>query len=471
MRKHVWSTVLVGVTLLFAAPAPAQAGSPEGIWQGTIQNMLRLVLHVRRDSTGALTGTLDSPDQGAMGLAIDTLAFHGDSLRFVMRRLQAMYLGRMSGDGQSLTGQWSQAGFAVPLDLKRSESAPVMARPQEPKPPFPYRADTVRFANTRDRVSLAGTLTLPREGGPFPAVLLITGSGPEDRDESVFGHKPFLVLADHLTRKGVAVLRVDDRGVGASSGTQRDATSEDFANDVLAGVEFLKTRREIDRRRIGLVGHSEGGLIGPLAAVRSKDVAFLVLLAGPGLPGDSLLLLQNAALLRAAGAGDDLIAKQVASMRRVLSAVKAGADSAAILGALRDMVEAQLENVPPEMRGQYGSVDSLAAGAARIYLMPWMRYFVATDPRPALAKLRVPVLAITGEKDVQVTPENVTAMRETFAKAGHRAATVKLLPGLNHLFQRCTACTVAEYSRIEETMDAAALDETSGWILATTAKR
>lgn len=471
MKKPWWYAVLIAAPIVLAVSARAETRNPDGIWQGTIQGMLRLVLHVGRDSTGALTGKLDSPDQGAMGLAIDTLTFRGDSLRFVMRRLQAAYAARMSEDGQSLFGQWSQAGVAVPLDLKRSQRAPVLVRPQEPQPPFPYRADTVRFANVRDGVSLAGTLTLPREGGPFPAVILITGSGPEDRDETIFGHRPFLVLADHLTRRGIAVLRVDDRGVGASSGTQRNATSEDFAGDVLAGAGFLKTRPGIDRRRIGLVGHSEGGLIGPLAAARSKDVAFLVLLAGPGLPGDSLLLLQNAALLRAAGAGDDMIAKQVASMRRVLTGAKAGADSAAILAAMRDMVEAQLENVPPDMRGQYGNVDSLAAGAARIYFTPWMQYFIATDPRPTLEKLRVPVLAITGEKDVQVTPENVAAMRATFAKAGNRAATVKLLPGLNHMFQRCTACTVAEYGQLEETMAPVALDEISGWILRTTARR
>lgn len=445
------------------------ARDPEGLWRGTIQSALRLVLHVERDASGKLKGSLDSPDQSAMGLGIDELTFAGDTLRLVMKALGAGYVARMSDDGKNLIGTWSQSGTSLPLTFARTDQPIEIRRPQEPHPPFPYRSEEVRFTNQRDGIDLAGTLTLPDSGGPFPAVILLTGSGPENRDEEIFGHKPFLVLADHLTRHGIAVLRSDDRGVGRSTGHFARATSDDFANDALAGVAWLKTRPEIDARRIGLIGHSEGGVIAPLAARRSKDIAFLVLLAGPGVPGDSLLLLQNAAILESFGIGGPVEQEQVSAMRRVLVAVRGDADSLTLFRRVRELVDTQLSMMPMSQRAAAGNPDSMAAGATRLYRSPWMRYLVHYDPDTVLGLYPGPVLALNGGRDVQVPPkENLAGIERVLAKHGNRDVTVRELPGLNHLFQHCATCTVAEYGQIEETMAPEALDAVTQWITART---
>jgi pimeloyl-ACP methyl ester carboxylesterase len=455
---------------LGATPAPP---APEGLWQGTLQSVLRIVVHVDRGPGGALKASLDSPDQGAMGLAIDTVDFAADSIRFEMRRLQADYLGRMNAAGDSIVGRWRQGTTYLPLLLVRGGQAPALARrPQEPARPLPYDTVAVVFDNTKAGIKLAGTLTLPRGTGPFPCALLITGSGPEDRDEAVFGHRPFLVLADHLTRNGIAVLRVDDRGVGGSTGRFSQATSEDFADDVIAGVEFLKTRAEVDARRIGLVGHSEGGLIAPIVASRSKDVAFIVLMAGPGIPGDSTLMLQSAAIRRSIGVGEGSIGREMILNRRLYSLIKAG-DSLGVVRAARELVRLQIAGLPEDQRRAVGDPDSLAAAAIRPLSMPWMKYFIRYDPRPTLRRVRCPVLAINGGKDLQVLPkENLAAIETALRAGGLRDVTVKELPGLNHLFQTCATCTMGEYSQLEETMAPVALAEMSSWILArTTTKR
>jgi len=330
----------------------------------------------------------------------------------------------------------------------------------------------VVFDNPKAGIQLAGTLTLPRGAGPFPCALLITGSGPEDRDETVFGHRPFLVLADHLTRQGIAVLRVDDRGVGGSTGRFSGATSEDFAGDVLAGIEYLKARKEIDRKRIGLIGHSEGGLIAPLVATRSKDVAFIVLMAGPGIPGDSTLMLQSAAIRRSIGVTDAAIAGEMSVNRRMYAQLREG-DSVGVVRTARELVRLQVAALPEAQRQAVGDLDSTAAVATRQLFSPWMRFFVAYDPRPTLRRVRCPVLAINGGKDLQVLPkENLAAIETALRAGGVRDYAVKEMPGLNHLFQTCTLCTIGEYMQLEETIAPGALEEISRWILArTTAKR
>jgi hypothetical protein len=469
--KTTRSLVLAIALFVALATSPAFAAtSPTGIWQGTLTG-LRLVLHVNRDSTGRFAGTLDSPNQGSMDMSIDTITITGDSLNFDMTRPHASYRGRLSADGGTVSGVWLQSGLTLPLELKHFDQAPVERRPQDPKPPFPYRSEDVKFPSV-DGITLAGTVTAPNGAGPFPAVVLISGSGPEDRNEELFGHKPFLVLADHLTRHGIAVLRVDDRGVGGSTG-DKHGTSDDFANDALAGVKLLLGRADIDKKRIGLIGHSEGGMIAPIAASRSKDIAFMVFLAGVGVPGDSLLLLQNKALLRQAGVSDEAAAPQVNAMRRTLALVKQNADSAAIFHATRDMVEAQIASLGPVQRASLGSPDSIAIPAAGLYRSSWMRFFVGYDPGPVLGKYKGPLLALNGSRDVQVPPkENLASIEQILKRAGNRDVTTRELPGLNHLFQHCTTCTVAEYGKLEETMAPEALDAVSDWITGhTTAKR
>lgn len=464
------------VSLLAGIPAISAAKSAavlEGTWHGFLQGAMRLVIHIERMPAGGLKGTMDSPDQGAMGLPIDTLIFANDSLRFTMRRIGGEYLGRMTAGGDSLDGLWRQGGMAMPLALRRGAGVAAARRPQEPQRPLAYDTVAVRIENPRAAgVRLAGTLTLPRGMGPWPCAVLITGSGPEDRDEAVYGHRPFLVLADHLTRNGIAVLRVDDRGVGGSTGRYASATSEDFASDALAAVEFLKARKEIDPRRIGLIGHSEGGLIAPMVATRTKDVAFMVLMAGPGIPGDSTLMLQSAAIRRSVGVAESAIVAEQAVSRTMYARIRQG-DSLGAVREARELVRLQIAALPEAQRAAVGNPDSAGAAAVRQLFTPWMRFFIIYDPRPTLQLVKCPVLAINGGKDLQVLPkENLAGIATALEAGGLKDATVRELPGLNHLFQTCRLCTMAEYSQLEETLAPVALDEMTRWILArTSAKR
>lgn len=470
--------------LLAAAPGGAAAEGttgpvPDGVvgtWSGMLAGRIRFVLHVARDSTGTLRATADSPDQGALGLRVDAIALRGDSLLFDMSGVGGRYAGRVGPERNEIDGVWRQAGAEMPLVLlPQAPGGPGIesARPQEPKPPYPYDAIEVSYPNAEaSGVTLAGTLTVPREPGPFPCAVLITGSGPEDRDETVFGHKPFLVLADHLTRSGIAVLRSDDRGVGGSTGSARLATSEDFAGDVRAAVRFLRTRKEVDPARIGLIGHSEGGMIAPLVAASDPRVAFIVLLAGPGVPGDSILITQSLLVSRSAGMSDSMARDAQAAQRELMRAARTAPDSASLAATMRAVLARQLDRLPPEERRRAGDLDALAGAQTALLRTPWMRFFLSHDPRPVLARVRCPVLALNGEKDVQVSAsQNLPEIRAALERGGNRDVTVKALPDLNHLFQTAGTGSVGEYAAIQETFAPGALEAISVWIGARMGRR
>ncbi len=304
--------------------------APEQVWEGKLSIgaglSLRIVVHVGKTAEGKLTAKMDSPDQGARGLKVDTIALDKTALSFEMKALLGKYEGKLNAEGTEAAGTWTQAGNSFPLTLKKTDKATELRRPQTPRAPFPYKAVEVSYPNKTGGVTLAGTLTEPEGPGPFPALILISGSGPQDRDETLFEHKPFLVLADTLTRRGIAVLRVDDRGVGGSTGSLSSSTSDDFAGDVLAGIAFLKTRGEINPKRVGLMGHSEGGIIAPMVAARSPDVAFIVLLAGTGLPGEEIMYLQGQAILKAMGADEKALKLQLDLQKRLFEVVKTEKD-------------------------------------------------------------------------------------------------------------------------------------------------
>jgi pimeloyl-ACP methyl ester carboxylesterase len=348
-----------------------------------------------------------------------------------------------------MTGTWKQGNGSLPLTFRRVDKVVLAApRPQEPKKPYPYAEEEVTYENKAGASKLAGTLTTPAGKGPFTAVLLITGSGQQDRDESLLGHRPFLVLADHLTRKGIAVVRVDDRGMGGSTGDVKNATSEDFAADVLAGVEFLKKR---GFGRIGLIGHSEGGMIAPMVAVRSKDVAFIVLMAGTGVNGEELLRAQASGIARAMGAGDAAIAKNSAVQDQLNSIIKKEADPQVRAARMKEL----RESLGLPENGQF------AAAAT-----PWFRFFLMYDPAPALRRVTCPVLAINGELDLQVPPDqNLPAIEKALKQGGNRDFQVIKLPKLTHLFQTSQTGSPAEYSKIDETIAPVALETISDWIL------
>lgn len=447
-----------------------------GIWQGQLAISgfeLRIVFHIDVDENDLLKATMDSPDQGAKDIPTSRVVFQKDSLKIEVAGVAGRYDGVWQAEKKQITGVWRQGGRSLPLILKRVDKVKVRPRPQEPIKPYPYRELEVEYENKPAGIRLAGTLTFPQSGEPFPAAILISGSGPQDRDETVFGHKPFWVLADYLTRLGVAVLRVDDRGTGRSTGDFSLATSEDFATDVLAGVEYLKSRKEIDPRKIGLIGHSEGGLIAPLVAAQSTDIAFIVLLAGPGLPGDQVLLLQKRLILQAQGASAEMIEFDRAFTEKIFAIVKTEKDNAMAEKKIRELKDTMWQGISEELKQelkQFGDQEQNWQQGLKALTSPWVRFFLNYDPAPTLKKVTCPVLALNGEKDLQVAAaENLRAIEAALKAGGNRRYEVKPLPGLNHLFQTAQTGTLSEYAQIEETFSPTALKIIGNWIRTQTA--
>jgi pimeloyl-ACP methyl ester carboxylesterase len=431
----------------------------EGRWAGSIQ-IPGSALDVQVDlnyKNGYWVGQIDLPTQGAKGVPLSDIKVTRTEATFSIAGVpgEPTFHGKLT-DG-AITGEFTQSGQSMPFRLGREELARPN-RPQEPQPPFPYVAHDVTFAN--GEIELAGTLTVPEGKGPFPATVLISGSGSQDRNEEVFDHKPFLVLADHLTRAGIAVLRVDDRGVGKSGGSAALATSDDFAGDTLAGVNYLCSRSEIDKKQIGLIGHSEGGIIAPKLATESNKVAWIVLLAGPSVPGSELLLRQVELLARAAGLPHERIDLAVKQQAKLVQLIEGDAQEGAIRGMLRELLRSQSGGALSEEQLE----EQVIAQNANL-TSPWFRHFLTYDPRTALRKLEVPVLALYGEKDLQVDPkQNLPEARKALEQAGNKDFFVEEMEGLNHLFQTATTGSIAEYYTIEETMSPAALKRITEWI-------
>lgn len=478
---------LAAVLLTFSAPSQDAVRHDDvtGLWKGTLRagpTDLRLVLDIARDAAGSLTATLDSIDQRAKDLPVDRIAFDAGSLKFEMKALRASFRGRIAADGQTIEGTFTQ-GADLPLTWTRTDEAPVLARPQEPTKPYPYREEKVYYshdpkgdpaevavadASTKPegRVRLAGTLTLPETGAPHPAVVLVSGSGPQNRDEALMGHRPFLVLADALTRRGIAVLRYDDRGVGESTGNFGTALTTDFAQDALAGVHYLRSRPDIAADRIGIVGHSEGGLVAPIAANRSKLVAFIVLLAGPSVSGAEVVAHQTQLIARAMGESEEAIESGAEINRdlfEILRTADADDNDEELVSQLGERLEAAYDEMPADAKEKAGDKKKFVDSRIKRLTSPWFRFFATYDPAPALREVRCPVLAVFGEKDLQVDPrQNLPNMKA--ALADNDDVTVVELPGLNHLFQTCDTGSMTEYATIEETFAPIALEVIGAWI-------
>ena len=442
-----------------AQPKPAAPSDIDGAWVGTIEASgieLRVVFHILNTADG-LTATMDSPDQGVNGVLATAVTRNGSSLKIEMKQKGAAYEGKISSDLSTIDGTYTWRAGSLSLVVRRVKHVSELelrSRPQDPVKPYPYSEHEVSYSNDKVRgVTLAGMMTVPPGKGPFPAVLLIPGSGAHDRDETLLGHKPFLVLADFLTRKGIVVLRVDDRGVGKSTGERTDATTADFATDAEAGVAYLKTRSEVNPQKIGLIGHSEGGLIAPMVAATDPDVAFIVMMAGPGVPGDEILVEQRLLISEASGVSHEAAEKNVALERELLTLVKQEKDDAVLQKELRDKLvgvgsEAQI-NV------QIKAITS-----------PWIRYLITYDPATALRKVKCPVLAINGERDLQVSPkQNLPAIRKALEEGGNQQFEVDELPNLNHLFQTAKTGAPSEYGEIEQTISPVAMERIASWIL------
>jgi len=436
---------------------PAKPSDIDGTWMGTLDlggTKLRVVFHIVNTEDG-LIATMDSPDQNMKGMPTTSAKRDGVNLKIEAKAIGGVFEGKIASDLSAIDGTFTQMGASHPLRLKRvkDEAELELKRPQNPAKPYPYREEEVTYDNAVQNVTLAATLTLPQGKGPFPGVVLITGSGPQDRDETLMGHKPFLVLSDYLTRHGIAVLRADDRGTGKSTGVFAKATTADFATDTEAGVAYLKTRTEVDPHKIGLIGHSEGGIIAPMIAARNKDVAFIVLMAGTGVPGDQVLPAQNEAIEVASGIDAAKAGKNASKEKEMLSLIETEKDQAVLEKKLKEYMA---DEVPEAQIGlQVKQLTSV-----------WMRYFLTYDPATALRRVTCPVLVLNGALDKQVLPsQNLPVIRKALEEAGNKHFEVDELPGLNHLFQTAKTGAPAEYARIEETMSPIVLDKIASWIL------
>ncbi len=478
MKKLTAAAWLAAALLLFALPAWAEdAAAPslaasglDGIWQGTLEAMgtqLRVVFTVSVGDDGAYSATLASPDQGVAGIAVESVTFDGTAVGFGVPTILGLYTGVLGEDGK-VVGEWSQAGVLLPLTLEKVAEAPKIVRPQDPPAGESlYTSEQATYQNLGAGITLGGTITIPKGTGPFPAVLLISGSGPQDRNETVFGHRPFLVLSDNLTKRGIVVLRVDDRGVGATQGDLSQSTSEDLADDVRAGIEFLKSRPDIDATRIGLLGHSEGAIIAPIVATGTEDVAFLVLLAAPGLVGEEVLYDQARRISEATGEPPEDVERGQRLQASVFEVLKSEPDNMVASEKLREVIRAGVAELPEETQAEIAaSLDAFVDAQVRMVINPWFRFFLTYDPVPALKNVKCPVLALYGGKDLQVSPEvNSGPVEAALVEGGNADHTVKTFEAMNHLFQTATTGLPTEYPQIEETMAPEVLTFIGDWIV------
>jgi hypothetical protein len=439
----------------------------EGSWSGRLKESgmdLRMVFNFTLTEADTIKATLDSPDQNATGIPLGRVTIAGDSIFVEAPMIKGRYAGRITSD-TLITGTWMQLGRMYTTDLKRGTLAPTTYnRPQEPKAPYPYREEEVTFRNTAEGFDLAGTLTLPEGTGPFPAVVLITGSGQQDRDETIFNHKPFKVIADHLTRDGIAVLRFDDRGVGGSKGNVTGATSLSFAGDAEAAVTFLEGRPEINPKKIGLAGHSEGGFIAPIVASRNGSVAFVISLAGPGVTGYDAIIQQNIDHFRVSGMSEEALAAQLHMLRNIFGFVIAGEDQRAVAKQAMEWYNKELDVKGLTAEERRGQMSGFAQALVQTN-NPWWKYFLATDPAQFWSKVGCPVLALNGDKDIQVNhAQNLPAIKAAVKKGGNRKVKTVSLPGLNHLFQHAETGAISEYATIEETFSPEVLGMMTQWI-------
>lgn len=438
----------------------------EGPWTGTLREggmELSMVFNFIMTEADTVKATLDVPAQGAVNLPLGRVTFADDTLTVEAPMIKGQYSGVFSDDA-TLTGTWTQLGKKYPLDLKKNAAPVTYNRPQEPVKPYPYREEEVTFRNDIENFDLAGTLTVPDGAGPFPAVVMITGSGQEDRNETVFSHKPFLVIADYLTRNGIAVLRYDDRGFGGSKGNAANATSSSFADDAAAAVTYLLGRPEINPGKIGLAGHSEGGMIAAIAGSKNSNIAFIISLAGQGVSGYDILSRQTRDISLASGSTEKEAEEAWATNSSLYKIIMAQPDQRKAAKEALEWFNKDLDSkglTPDERKEQ---TAAFTRGIMQVN-NAWFRYFLSTDPAVFWKEVQCPVLALNGDKDLQVNYEqNLPAIKAAVTSGGNKKVKTVVLPGHNHLFQHCTTGAPAEYITIEETFSPEALAIITKWI-------
>jgi pimeloyl-ACP methyl ester carboxylesterase len=454
-------TLALGVLSILRLEAQGQgAVQVGGPWEGAIQvgaSSLRMLV-VFTETPAELRAVIDIPQQGASGMPLAAVARTDSNIHFELPTpaARAVFDGRIAGN--TISGTFAQGQVSGTFELTRI--APV---DNAPRPPYVEHD----IAVTNGPVRLAGTLTVPRGAGPFPLVVMITGSGPQNRDEDILGFKIFQVIADRLARQEIAVYRYDDRGVGGSTGNLASVTTPDFAGDALAALAALKSRTEIDAKRIGMLGHSEGATVAAIAASRSADVSFVVLLAPPGARGEDMLRQQALDGARGLGADDAAVARVEAAHRNATSLVVKEASAEEISTAVKDLVRAQYDTLPAAQRQALGDREAFvertyAQGVAQLQ-SPWMRFMIDFDHAAPLREVTCPVLALFGRLDLQVPPGlNEPPVRK--ALAGNRSATIAVLNSANHLFQAAKTGQVSEYATLDKAFVPGFLDQIAAWI-------
>lgn len=436
-----------------------------GYWEGKLNlgNEIRLGFNISGSAPDFSVHT-DSPDQGVMELE-SSVENRTDSLIVFIKSIGAYYKGKIEWNDSTVYGNWIQGGFPLPLRLHKTNQPPRLNRPQLPKEPYPYEVREVSFRNLKNTITLSGTLTLPKDQKPNATVVMITGSGPQDRDETIMEHKPFLVIADHLTRNGIAVLRYDDHGIGKSEGDFASSTMYDFADDVKGAVKYLKTLPEIDSTKIGLLGHSEGGMVGLVVATEYPGIAFFISMAGPGVKLSELMIRQTRDIYRTSGFTDekllDKYGKYTAGIYKIIS--KEGATEKARLD-IKAYIRKNASSFTDQQQKIF-NIDTAKIDPLLDYFVgDWFVKFISFDPAPYMQKISCPVLAINGSKDLQVAAgPNLSGYLKHCKKTPY--LKVQEFPDLNHMFQHCQTGSPAEYGKIEETISEEVLDFLTFWIL------
>ncbi|HEY0679868.1 MAG TPA: alpha/beta fold hydrolase [Chitinophagaceae bacterium] len=468
MRKYILSVILSLTTFISISQTRFT-----GIWVGkmNVGTELRIVFYIKQDESKNYTAVIDLPDQGLKGIVSKDVSVKNDSLTIIVKDFQGSYSGKLRND-TTIAGSWKQ-GISTPLELKKVEKVETVQRPQTPIPPFSYKSEDIVYSNKDGSVQYGATITIPSGKGPFPAVVLITGSGQQNRDEEIFGHKPFAVIADQLTKNGFVVLRADDRGVGQTTGMNASVTTLDFCDDVSVGLDYLIGRKEVNKNKLALIGHSEGGMIAPILAAKRKDITAIVLMAAPGKPTTELLIEQNEAILTSMGFSKEYLKSYLELYSAILYLMKNNNNK----DSAKTMVSAQVEgwmqrtnkNIVVATTGIMNDERKAAYIDAMVeaFSSSWFKYFLNYEPQQYIEKLTCKVFAINGSKDVQVISKtNLAGIEASLKKSKSKGYLIKEYEGLNHLFQKCKLCSTMEYGKIDETISPAVLKDITDWLKA-----
>lgn len=455
-------TIILTFLIFIHLNLVAQSQELTGSWKGTLEVMgqkLPLLFHFDLEGE-EWKGTMDSPNQGAKGIPLSKVLFNGFMLSFELA------VGGISYEGlfveENIKGTFKQSGMSFPLDLTKelNQNNPdkQLNRPQHPKPPFDYSELAIDFNNEREGIQLRGLITKPNGEGPFPAVVLVTGSGPQDRNSEIFGHKPFLVIADYLTKQGIVVLRYDERGVGESEGQFSSATSVDFKDDALFALEYLRRQAFVDNQRVGVIGHSEGGLISWLIGAEQNKADFLIALAAPVVPIPDLMLKQTEDISRSSGSPQELVNQQVSINKKFYDLITYSKNSDDAISKIPELVDEIMAGYGLEKEILEQQANSLSSTFKKS-INPWFYNFIKTNPEEYISKITVPTFAAFGGKDLQVNAaQNGNRLIELF-QTKPKLLQLKVYPGLNHLFQKAETGAVSEYEAIEETFNLSVLQD------------